>query len=220
MSEVARNEWVAREEICQVGRRLYDLFLVAGNNGNISVRLNEREILMTPTHVSKGMLRPEDILKIAPDGTLLESANGLKPSSEYRMHLAVYRHRPDMHAVVHAHPPTATGFAVAGRGLERVFHPEMAISPGPVPLVPYVPPGGDELPESLVPYLAGHRALLLGNHGAVTYAPTLREALFLMESLELNARIYLTAYQLGHVNYLSDEQVAFLRDRYAPVAAR
>jgi len=214
------DEWAVRREISETGRRLYDLFLVAGNSGNISVRLNEREILMTPTHVSKGNIALEDILKIAPDGRVLESLHGTKPSSEYRMHLAVYRHRSNINAVVHAHPPTATGFAVAGRGFERPFHPEIVVSTGPIPVVPYVPPGGDELPESIVPYLSDHHALLLGNHGALTYAPTLRDALFAMEAVELNARIFMTAYQLGNVNYLDDQQVAFLIDRYTPAAAR
>ena len=203
-----------RQRICAVGRRLYDLFFVAGNDGNISVRLNADEILITPTNVSKGTMRPESLITISPQGELLDTPNGARPSSEYRMHLTIYRHRPDVRAVVHAHPPTATGFAVAGVGLDRPFLPEAVIRTGGTPLVPYTIPGGDELPQSIVPYLDGHQALLLGNHGAVAYAPTLTEALFGMETVELNARIYLTAHQLGHVNFLDEAQIAALRERY------
>ncbi len=203
-----------RQRICAVGRRLYELFFVAGNDGNISVRLNADEIMITPTNVSKGTMHPEAMIIISPEGELLHAPNDARPSSEYRMHLTIYRHRPDVRAVVHAHPPTATGFAVAGVGMERPFLPEAVIRTGGTPLVPYAIPGGDELPQSIVPYLAEHQALLLGNHGAVAYAPTLTEALFGMETVELNARIYLTAHQLGHINFLTDAQIAALRKRY------
>lgn len=130
------------------------------------------------------------------------------------MHLVIYQHRPDVRAVVHAHPPTATGFAVAGKGLEQPFLPEVVVRTGPTPLVPYTIPGGDELPLSLVPYLKNHDTLLIGNHGVVAYGKTLTEAHYNLETIELNARIYLTASQLGHVNYLDAEQVAALEARY------
>ena len=208
------DEWNVRTEICEVGRRLYQHFFVAANDGNISVRLNEDEIIMTPTNVSKGFMNPEDMIKLSVDGRLIASRTGKSASSEHRMHLAIYKHRPDIRAVVHAHPPTATGLAVAGIGLDRPFLPETVVRTGPCPLVPYAIPGGDELPESIIPYLRDHVTLLLGNHGAVAYAPTLTEAAFNMESIELTARIYLAATQAGQINYLTEEQIAALHARY------
>ncbi|MBN1562964.1 MAG: class II aldolase/adducin family protein [Anaerolineae bacterium] len=211
------NEWEMRHKIIDVGRRLYDLFFVAGNDGNISVRLNDDEILMTPTNVSKGQMEPEDIVKVSLSGQLLAASNGSRPSSEGRMHLAIYRNRPDIRAVVHAHPPTATGFAVANRDLTAPFLPEVVVRTGPTPLVPYTIPGGDELPASLIPYIEDHLTLLLGNHGVVAYGPTLRDALFNLETVELNARIFLTAHQLGQVQYLNEDQIEALNERYGKI---
>jgi L-fuculose-phosphate aldolase len=209
------DEWQLREEICRVGQRLYDLFFVAGNDGNISIRLSDDEILITPTGISKGYMKPEDMLKIGADGHIIsKTKQNLAPSSEHRMHLVIYRHRPDVRGVVHAHPPTATGFAVAGKGLDKPFLPEVVVRTGPTPVVPYAIPGGDELPASLIPFLDGHDALLMGNHGVVAYGKTAREALFNLETVELNARIYLTAYQLGNVNYLDERDVEALKSRY------
>jgi L-fuculose-phosphate aldolase len=170
---------------------------------------------MTPANVSKGYMKPENMVKLTPDGELLDSCTPeLHASSERRMHLVIYRHRPDIRAVVHAHPPTATGFAVAHMGLDKPFLPEAVVRTGPTPLVPYTIPGGDELPNSLIPYVDQHVTLLLGNHGVVTYGPTLTEALFHLETVELNARIYLAAHQLGGVTFLNDQQVEELRTRY------
>ena len=215
MSYTIGDEWDFRKQICQIGKRLYDLFLVAGNEGNISIRLNDDEILITPGGVSKGMMQPEDIVKIAPDGTVLATRDGKKPSSEFRMHLIIYHNRPDVHAVVHAHPPTATGFAVAGVALDTPFLPEVVVRTGPTPLVPYAIPGGEELPEALAPYVQKYDTLLMGNHGVVAYGKTLFDAQGALETVELNARIYLTAYHLGNINFLSRDQVVALRDRYS-----
>jgi L-fuculose-phosphate aldolase len=210
----AWDEWEMRRNICEVGRRLYELFFVAGNDGNISVRLNDHEILLTPTNISKGQMGPEDLVKMSLTGEVLMAHEGARPSSEGRMHLAIYKHRSDIRAVVHAHPPTATGFAVANRDLTEPFLPEVVVRTGATPLVPYTIPGGDELPESLIPYIKDHVTLLLGNHGVVTYGPTLRDAMFNLETVELNARIYLTAYQLGNIQYLNEDQIDALRKRY------
>ncbi len=208
------DEWQSRTEIVEVGRRLYNLFLVAANDGNISVRLNDEELLITPTGVSKGFMTPEHILKVTLEGKILSQYGAFRPSSEMQLHLAIHRHRPDVRAVVHAHPPTATGFAVAGIALDSVFLPEVAVATGPMALVPYAIPGGKELADSVVPYLKDHNSLLLSNHGAVVYAPSLTRALFQLESMELAARVFLTARQLGQVNFLSTEQVQALYARY------
>lgn len=208
------DESELRRQMCEVGRRLYQHFFVAANDGNISVRLNEHEIMMTPTNVSKADLQPETLVKLTLDGELISPVGGPGASSERRMHLAIYHERDDIRAVVHAHPPTATGFAVANFGLDRPFLPEVVVRTGATPVVPYTIPGGDELAQSMIPYIKDHVTLLLGNHGVVAYGPTLREAMFNMETIELNARIYLTAHQLGYVKYLNEEEVAALRKRY------
>lgn len=208
------DEWELREHMCVVGKRLYDLFMITSNDGNISVRLSEQELLITPTGVSKGFMKPENMIKIGPDGTIIDTRKQFHPSSEYKMHLAIYQQRPDVRAVVHAHPPTATGFAVAGVPLDKPFLPEVVVRTGPTPLVPYAIPGGEELPESLMPFIKDHDTLLLGNHGVVAYSDNLTDALFNMETVELNARIYLTAHLLRGINFLSQEQVAALESRY------
>ncbi|NDJ76717.1 MAG: class II aldolase/adducin family protein [Chloroflexi bacterium] len=208
------DETETRQGICGVGQRLYDLFLIAGNDGNISARISADEVLITPSGVSKGLMQPEDMITLSLKGEIIASPDKLRPSSEYRMHLTIYQHRPDVRAVVHAHPPVATGFAVAGVALDQPYLPEVVVRTGPTPLVPYAIPGGDELPESLVPYLQGHNALLMGNHGVVAYGDSLLEALFGLETVELNAKIYLTALQLGNVNFLDAAQIQALRARY------
>lgn len=203
-----------RREICAVGKRLYELFLIAGNDGNISVRLDEKRILFTPSGVSKGRMKPEDMVIVSLDGEVLSAAAGRVPSSEHRMHLIIYRNRPDIRAVVHAHPPTATGLAAAGVGLDRVFLPESIVRTGPTPCVPYTIPGGDELPESLLPFVADHDTLLLGNHGVVAYSTDLWDAQAFLETVELTAKIFLAAKAAGNVNYLDEDQLAALRKRY------
>ena len=208
------DEHFYRQEICAVGRRLYDLFFIAGNDGNISVRLDAERILVTPSGVSKGRMKPEDMVVVSVEGQVLAAAKGRVPSSEHLMHLKVYHHRPEIRAVVHAHPPTSTGLAIAGVGLDRIFLPESIVRTGATPVVPYVIGGGRELPESLVPYLMDHDTLLLANHGSVAYAADLWDAQANLETVELTARAWLTAKAAGNVNYLTDDQIAAVRERY------
>ncbi len=195
----------AREEIVRVGRRLWERGLVGGAEGNVSVRLDASRILTTPSGACKGFLAPGDLLVTDPDGGVLTGPG--RPSSELRMHLRIYRLRPDVGAVVHAHPPTATGFAIAGRALDDCVVPEVIATLGRVPVVPYGTPSTDELPDRIVPYVATHDALLLANHGAVTYATTLARAIDVMESIEQAARSMLTAHLLGSVHRLSRGEV-------------
>ena len=300
-------------EIVEIGRRMYDRFLVAANDGNISVRLDDKTVLITPTGVSKGFMSPEDILKVrlggldektirqmvrrvvyrtlgmAPAlrpfdsaqgrrgsgrgsqpviarslvtetdvravpvggqlsvphralitplarqvalerGVSLEKAPGLlaqgqkaeasletqaagegrRPSSETPMHLAIYRARADVGAVVHTHAPTATAFALNGVRLDEPLLPEVLVGLGPVALVPYARAGTEELPRAMAPYLVNHDAFLLANHGAVTVGRTLEEAYFQMERLELFARIRLAALKLGPTRPLPPEEVTQL----------
>jgi L-fuculose-phosphate aldolase len=195
----------AREEIVEVGRRLWARGLVAGSEGNVSVRIDGGRILTTPSGACKGLLSTGDLVVVDPAGRPL--AGPARPSSELLVHLEIYRRRPDVGAVVHAHPPTATGFAIAGIALDECVVPEVIATLGLVPIVPYGTPSTSELPERIAPYVATHDALLLANHGAVTYGPTLARAIDTMESLEQAARSLLVARLLGRVHRLSRGEV-------------
>lgn len=199
-----REETEARRAIVEVGRRLWTRGLVGGAEGNVSVRL-DGALLATPSGACKGFLEPDDLVVTDLEGRLLAGAG--RPSSELRMHVRIYRSRSDVRAVVHAHPPTATGFAIAGEGLDECVVPEVIASLGRVPIVPYGTPSTEELPDRLVPYVASHDALLLANHGVVTFAASLTRAIDLMESIEQAARSLLTARLLGRVQRLSREEV-------------
>lgn len=196
-------------EIVRVCRRLYDRGLLAGAEGNVSARLTRDVILATPAGRCKGDLEPDELVELSLGGILRDPDR--TPSTEIRMHLRIYEKRGDVLAVVHAHPPTATGFAVAGEGLMAPVLPELMLLTGPVPLVPYGQPGTEALADQLDPFLADHDAFLLANHGATTVGRSLEEALHRMETLEHGARILLTARQLGRVNELPPQSAAALR---------
>jgi L-fuculose-phosphate aldolase len=197
-----------REEIVGVCRRLYERGLIAGPDGNVSVRLGDDTVLVTPTGMSKVDVGPDDLVVVGMDGRRVSGYR--EPSSEVTLHVRIYLRRPDVGAVVHAHPPVATGFAVAGLGFESYVLPELIVQLGVVPLVPYATPGTASLPDACEPYMSAHDAFLLANHGAVTTGPTLLVAHQRMESLEHAARITLVARQLGRVNELTPAQVAAL----------
>ena len=197
-----------RREIVGVCRRLYERGLIAGQDGNVSVRLPGDRLLVTPAGMSKVDVGPNDLVEMHLGGGMPGRATGgRRASSEVLMHLRIYQRRPDVNAVVHAHPPTATGFAVAGEGFTACVLPEVVYQVGEVPLLPYATPGTEELADSFEPYVATHDAFLLANHGATTIGPSLLLAHQRMESLEHAARIVLTARLLGRVNALSTTQV-------------
>ncbi len=199
---------VVRQKVVAVCHRLYELGLVAGVDGNVSVRLGSDRLLITPTGLPKENVQEDDLVEIDLAGGQLLGER--LPSSEAAMHLELYRARVGVNAVVHAHPPVATGFAVAGEGLPADVLPEAMVQLGPVPLVPFAMPGTPALAESLGPWVADHDAFLLANHGAVTVGATLQEASRRMEVMEHVARILLTARLLGRVNPLGSSQVAEL----------
>lgn len=206
-----------RREIVDVCRRLYDRGLIAGPDGNVSVRIGEDRILVTPAGMSKVDVRPGDLVEVALDGTPRRGHG--RASSEIAVHLRLYQRRRDVRAVVHAHPPVATGFAVAGESFMACVLPEVIFQVGWVPLVPYATPGTTALADQFEPFLAQHDAFLMANHGAVTCGPTLVVAHQRMESVEHAARILLTARVLGRVNTLDGSQVQALveaRGRAAP----
>jgi L-fuculose-phosphate aldolase len=195
--------------IALVCRRLYERGLVAGPDGNVSVRLPDGSIVVTPSGMSKVDVTPDDLVLVDGEGRVLDGKGN--PSSELRMHLRIYERRADVSAVVHAHPPTATGFAVAGESFMAPVLPEVILQMGEVPIVRYATPGTAELADSFDPYLARHDAFLMANHGATTVGPTLEVAHQRMESLEHAARIILAARMLGRVNELSPADVKALR---------
>lgn len=187
----------ARREIVRVCRRLYERGLIAGQDGNVSVRIGPDRVLVTPAGMSKVDVRAADLVELGLDGRPLRTARGRREaSSEVQVHLAAYRARPDVRAVVHAHPPVATGFAVAGETLDHDALAELMYSVGRVPLVPYEKPGTRELAERVARFLEGHDVVLLANHGAVAVGPSLLVAHQRMESLEHGARILLAARQV------------------------
>jgi L-fuculose-phosphate aldolase len=195
----------ARADIVEVGRRLWDRGFVASNDGNISVRLDERRLITTPKSVSKGFMTPDMMVITDLDGKRL--AGEREPSSELKMHLEVYRNRPDARAVVHAHPPTATGFAVAGIALDRAVLAEVITTLGSIPLAEYATPSTEELPAAVRKYVKAHDGMLLASHGALALAGDVMSAYYRMETIEHFAKISLVARTLGRENVLSRGEV-------------
>src|SRR6186997_3419609 len=216
-----KAEEQARADIVEVGRRLWVRGFVASNDGNISVRLDESRLLMTPASVSKGFMTPDMMVITDLDGNLLAGAPGRKPSSETQMHLVVYKHRPDVQAVVHAHPPLSTGFAVAGIPLDRAVLAEVVTTLGSIPIAEYGTPSTRELADTVAPLLRAHDGVLLANHGAIALGADLFGAYYKMETIEHFAKISLTARLLGREHLLSREEVdrlQSLRGRYGIAA--
>jgi len=201
----SRAEEQIRAEIVEVGRRLYARAYVASNDGNISVRLDDKRLITTPKSVSKGFMTPDMMVIVDYDGKKL--AGDRDASSELPMHLEIYRSRPDVNAVVHAHPPLATGFAVAGIPLTRAVLAEVVTTLGSIPIAEYGTPSTSELPDAVRKYIKAHDGLLLANHGAVTCCKTLISAYYKMETIEHFAKISLVARLLGREHLLSREEV-------------
>ncbi len=195
----------ARADIVEVGRRLWQRGFVASNDGNISVRLDENRLITTPKSVSKGFMTPDMMVITDLNGTRI--AGEREPSSELKMHLEVYRNRPDARAVVHAHPPTATGFAVAGIALDRAVLAEVITTLGSIPIAEYATPSTEELPAAVRKYVKAHDGLLLANHGALALAGDVMSAYYRMETIEHFAKISLVARTLGRENVLSRGEV-------------
>ncbi len=205
-----RSELELKQDIVEVGRRIWLRGYVAANDGNISVRIGPNEFLCTPTGVSKGFMTPEMIIKINGAGEILSGE--LKPSSEIKMHLRVYYERPDVNGVVHAHPPICTAFAVAGIPLNKHFLPEVIVTLGEIPLTNYATPSTDEVPQSVAEFVKDHDAILLANHGALTLGSDLFSAYYKLETMEHFASVSLVVRQLGGERELSPERIAQLME--------
>jgi L-fuculose-phosphate aldolase len=211
----SKNKDVHCRELCTVGRWLYEREFIVAAEGNLSVRLSNGHILITPTCLNKGMLEPGDMVVIDLEGRHISGARQV--SSEFGMHLFYYKVRPDVNAICHAHPPTATGFASSGRGLDRALLPEVVVGLGKIPLVQYATPGTPDLISVLEPYAPHYDALLLANHGALTCGPDLLTAFFRMETVEHTAKITLAAEAAGVPVLLSScevERLVAARSRY------
>ncbi len=204
-----RLEEQVRADIVEAGRRMYERGFVASNDGNISARLDERRLITTPKSVSKGFMTPDMMVIVDHEGSKL--AGDRDPSSELPMHLEIYRNRPDVHAVVHAHPPHATGFAVAGIPLTRAVLAEVITTLGSIPIAAYGTPSTAELPDAVRKYIKAHDGMLLANHGAVTCGPNVMAAYYKMETIEHFARISLVARMLGGENLISRDEVERLQ---------
>ncbi len=201
------NEYEIKKQICDIGKRIYNRGMVASNDGNISVKLNDHEFLCTPTGVSKGFMTPEYICKVDENGKVIQANPGFKPSSEIKMHMRVYKERPDVKSVVHAHPMYATSFAIAGIPLTQPIMPEAVITLGCVPIAAYGTPSTEEIPDAVSEHVQFFDAVLLENHGALTFSDSLLSAYHKMESVEFYARLLFNAKLLGGPKELSKEQV-------------
>ncbi len=220
MADEQAQEIAARQDILSIGRFLHQKSLVAASDGNISVRLPGERNLATPTSMSKGLMRDEDLVLTDLEGHKLAGARN--PSSEMAMHLLIYRLRPEVGGVVHAHPPAATGFAAAGIPLNQALLAEVVLALGCIPLAAYGTTGTPELSATLRPLIPHYDAILMANHGVVTYGEDVWKAYFKMETVEHFARIALVTHLLGRQNLLGREEVDKLmqaRERYEGVSS-
>ncbi len=208
---MAVNEYEIKKQICDIGKRIYDRNMVAANDGNISVKLNDNEFLCTPTGVSKGFMTPEYICKVDAKGNVLQANGNFRPSSEIKMHMRVYAKRPDVGAVVHAHPNFATAFAIAGIPLTQPIMPKQLSLWDVYLYAEYGTPSTDEIADA-VKNIFILDAVLLENHGALTYSTDLLSAYMKMESVEFYAELLYKSRQLGGPKEFDKEQIAKLYD--------
>src|SRR5437763_5454071 len=199
-----------KEFMCEIGRRVYNKGFAAANDGNITVRLNDREVLCTPTMVSKGFMKPEDVCKVDYEGRQL--AGTRKRTSEVLLHLAVYNERHDVQAVVHCHPPYAPAFAVAREPIPKCVLPEVEVFLGEVPMADYATPGTQQFADTTLPFLKDCNTIILANHGTVTFGPDLEKAYFNSEIIDAYCKILLLARQLGPIHYFNEQETRELLD--------
>ncbi len=204
--------WQLKRDMCEIGKRIWQKGFCAGNEGNHSVRISEDRVLCTPTGISKGFLDPEDLCVVDMEGNQVESnSRGRKRTSEVLVHLAIYKHRPDVKAVIHSHPPHAVAFCIAGVPLPEGIHPEAEVFLGKVPIASYATPGTDALPQSILPLIGPEtNTVLMGNHGSVSFDKDLIGAYYKLEILDGYCRQLLLAKSLGQVNALSTSQMVEL----------
>lgn len=198
-------EWKIKEQMCDIGRRIWLKGFCAGNEGNHSYRIAENRFICTPTGISKGNLKPDDLCVVDREGKQISGTR--KRTSEFLMHLAIYNARPDVKAVIHSHPPHATAFAVAGVDLPTCIHPEAEVFLGAVKTAQYVTPGDKRLGESLLPYVKDSNTILLQSHGVVCFSPDLEQAYYQLEIVDAYARILILAKQVGSIRPLAPDEM-------------
>ncbi len=201
----AVSEWKIKEQMCDIGRRIWLKGFCAGNEGNHSYRIGENRILCTPTGISKSALKPDDICTVDLEGKQISGTR--KRTSEINLHLAIYKARPDVRAVIHSHPPHATAFAVASVDLPTCIHPEAEVFLGAVKTAKYVTPGDQRLGESILPYVKDSNTILLQSHGVVCFHPDLEQAYYQLEIVDAYARILLLAKQVGSIRPLDSAEM-------------
>ena len=206
------NEYYLRQEIIRVTRIVANQGLIRSSDGNISVRLAADRFLVTPSGLYKMSMEPDDPILVDATGKMIEGKPGLKATSEVGMHLEVYRQRPDVNAVLHAHPPYATALTIAGIPFPTDLLPEVLIALGEVPTASYATPGTPALAESINALITEHDAVMLSNHGSITVGQTLEEALIALERLEHAAYTYHLACALGELNPIPDVELTHLRE--------
>ncbi len=205
------NDRKLKELICEIGRRVYNKGFAAANDGNISIRVGDNEVLCSPTMICKGFMTPDDICAVDMEGKQI--AGKRKRTSEVLLHLEIMKNRPDVKAVVHCHPPHATAFAVAREPIPQCILPEIEVFMGEVPIAPYETPGGNKFAETVTPFLKnGTNTIILTNHGTVTFGAHLEEAYWKTEILDAYCRILLLSKQLGKVTYLNERESVELLD--------
>lgn len=218
------NTQEVKNQICDVCHKMWQLGWVAANDGNVSVKMEDGTFWITPSGISKSFITEDKLIRVDAGMNVLEGPEGYVPSSEIKMHMRCYAERPDdVGAVVHAHPPTATGYAVANKPLDEYSMIETVIAIGSIPVTPYGTPSTQEVPEAIAPYLQEHDVLLLQNHGALTVGKDLITAYYRMETLELYAKISLTATLLGGAREIPRDkidQLLDLRENYYHVTGR
>lgn len=201
-----------KEQICDVCHKMWQLGWVAANDGNVSVKMGDGTWWITPSGISKSFITPDKLIRVDSSMCVVEGPEGYRPSSEMKMHMRCYAEREDVGAVVHAHPPTATGYAVANKPLDEYSMIETVIAIGSIPVTPYGTPSTYEVPDAIAPYLKEHDVLLLQNHGALTVGCDLITVYYRMETLELYAKISLTAHLLGGAQEIPRPQIDKLLD--------
>jgi len=205
------TELQKRIEICNIGEKVHQQGFVAANDGNISYRLSKDTFLITPTNVSKRELEPDGLIKIG--GDRIEGEK--KPSSEYRMHLEIYKHRSDINSIIHVHSPYATAFAMIGKGMDELIMPEVVVTLGKIPLVPYKTPSTQEFAEIVAEFASKWDALLLERHGVVTLGSDLRDAYYKLERTEHVFKVLSIARAVGDIKLLTSEEVSDLLNAYS-----
>ncbi len=204
------NVYKIKQEICEIGDRLYKKGFAAANDGNISYRVGDNEVVCTPTMISKGFMKPDDLCVVDMEGNQLSGHR--KRTSEVKLHLAIMKERPDIKSVVHCHPPHATAFGIAREPIPQCVLPEVEIFIGDVPITKYAIPGGQEFADTILPYVHKANVIILANHGTVSYGDTVEKAYWWTEILDAYCRMLMLARGLGRVNYFTEPEAKALLD--------